>query len=87
MHTEPFDPAPFVALARAQHPDRPWVAEALARCTAGRRESRAYVYFVEPDSPDWVFRENVVLESRDGDVVVDILEGPRVGGVEYLRYV
>jgi len=87
MQTEPFDPAPLVALARVQHPDQPWLVEALARCTTGRRESRAYVYFVEPDSPEWVFRENVVLADRGGDVVVDVLEGPRVGGVEYLRYV
>ena len=83
---EPFDPGRLVELARAQHPDRPWLADALARCTGGCREGRAYVYFVEPDDPAWVFEENVVLEDRGGDVVVDVLRGRRIGGAEFLRY-
>ncbi len=85
MTGAPFDPGRLVVLARAQHPDRPWLADALARCTAGRREGRAYVHFVEPDDPAWVVEETVRLADRGGDVLVDVLRGRRIGGVELLR--
>lgn len=87
MKREPFDPSHLVALARTQHPEAPWLAEALARCTAGRWESRAYLHVVDPSDPTWQVEQTVLLHDRArGDVVVDVLTGQRVGGIEFLRH-
>jgi len=87
MKLEPFDPSRLVKLAREQWPEEPWLAEALARCTAGEPESRAYIHFVDPNSPAWEFETTMMLTDRKkGDIVVDVLSGHRVGGVEFQRY-
>ena len=85
-----FDPADLIDAAKRQHPDKPWLAAALARCTHVVGASEYYVHFVNPRDAneagaDWQFRENVVLESpTDGDVILDVLKDGRVGGAEYL---
>jgi hypothetical protein len=92
MDWKPYDPAWLAALAREQHPDLPWLADALAGCTRAAWESRAYVHFVDlgdanqPGSA-WQFEENVVLEHpREGEIVLDVLRGQRVGGAEFLKH-
>ena len=85
--TEPFDPGRLVRLAREQHPDRPDLAAALARCTDGTWESRAYLHFEDPSAPGWIVAETVPLEDRRDSVVVDVLRGGRIGGAEFLRCV
>jgi len=81
-----------MTLARAQRPDEPWLAEALSRCTICLREGRAYLHFIDLDAArtsrdDLDFDQNIVLvDSEDGDVVLDVLTGHRVGGAEFLRY-
>jgi hypothetical protein len=92
MDWKPYDPAWLVALAREQHPDLPWLADALAGCTRAAWESRAYVHFVDPADANqpgsaWQFEENVVLEHpREGEIVLDVLRGQRVGGAEFLKH-
>jgi hypothetical protein len=82
---ETYDPGWLVALAEAQYPDEPWLAEALRACTRARPESRAYVHFVDPRGPIWRFAGNLMLQSREhGTLILDILEGQVVGGVELL---
>lgn len=89
---EPYDPTWLADLARQQHPDRPELATALARCTSAQwSDSRAYVYFVlPPESPnapgsDWQIQENVRLEdAAAGDIVLDLLRDGRIGGAEFL---
>lgn len=91
MDWQPYDPAWLVELAREQSPDEPWLADALARCTRAAEESRAYLYFVDPADANqpgagWQFVENLTLEHpREGTLVLDILTGRRVGGVEFLK--
>lgn len=87
---EPYDPNWLVALARDQHPTETWLPIALTACTRCRRESKAYVTFVdsrnanEPGA-DWQFLTNLTMESpEEGFIVLDILEGNRVGGVEFV---
>jgi len=92
MDWKRYDPAWLVALAREQHPDLPWLADALAGCTRAAWESRAYVYFVDPADANqpgsaWQFDVNVVLEDpREGEIVLDVLRGQRVGGAEFLKH-
>jgi hypothetical protein len=91
MEWKPYDPAWLVTLARESRPDEPWLAEALSKCTRAARESPAYIYFVDPaplDQPgsQWRFEKNVVLEHpKEGSLVLDVLQGARIGGVEFLK--
>jgi hypothetical protein len=85
------DWTPYDPLAREQHPDLPWLGEALSGCTRAAWESGAYMHFVDPADANhpgsaWQFEENLVLEHpREGTIVLDILRGRRVGGAEFLR--
>lgn len=62
----------------------------MARCTQCSGESEAYVHFIDPHNAnqpgaDWQFRENIILETTPyGDVVLDVLQDGRIGGVEFL---
>ena len=91
MEWKSYDPTWLVELARESLPEEPWLAEALARCTHAAQERRAYIYFADPSHPDepgseWQFHENIVLEHpKEGDLVVDVLRGQRIGGVEFLQ--
>lgn len=91
MEWKPYDPAWLVEWVRASRPDLPWLPEALARCARAAETGRAYVHFVDPSGPnepgsDWQFEENLLLEHpSEGTLVLDILSGRRVGGIEFLR--
>ena len=73
----PFDPASLMALAARQ--GHVALADALARCTAGTPDGRAYVRFA--DAP---VHETIRLDQRGGDVMVDVSADGRVVGVEWL---
>lgn len=90
MDWKSYDPTWLVRLARTSFPQDPWLAEALTTCTRAVQESRAYLRFVDatdanqPGS-EWQFERNIVLEHPgEGDLVLDVLRGGRVGGVEFL---
>ncbi len=91
MDWKPYDPTWLAHLARTSCPQEPWLAEALMACTRAAEESRAYLRFVdatEPNQPgsEWRFERNVVLHHpTEGDLVLDVLHGGRVGGVEFLK--
>jgi hypothetical protein len=83
---QPYDPEWLVNLAEEQHPDVAWLPGSLRACRRVRPETRAYVHFVDPAPPAWRFEGNIVLESPEhGTLVLDILEGEVVGGVEFLN--
>jgi hypothetical protein len=91
MDWKPYDPTWLVEWVRAHRPDLPWLADALARCTRAAEGGRAYLYFVDPadaNTPgaEWQIAENVMLErTPEGTLVLDILAGQRVGGIEFLN--
>jgi hypothetical protein len=91
MDWKPYDPASLVECARTSRPDLPWLADALARCTRAAQDGRAYLYFVDPadanqPGAEWQIAENVMLEHpKEGTLVLDVLSGRRVGGIEFLR--
>jgi hypothetical protein len=81
-----------VKIAIEQISDRPEIIKALSECTNGLKESRAYIYFVNGDNPnqpnsEWQFEENITLEDKiNGTIILDILKGNRIGGMEFLKY-
>ena len=85
----PYDPDWLVRLAADQHPDKPWLQDALAACRSTVSATRLYVRFVDatdanrPGSP-WQFAQGIGLrDPRDGNLVIDVLKGNRIGGFEY----
>lgn len=69
----------LVTLAREEHPGEAWLPAALERCTRAREDGRAYLCFEEFEPGE--FERNLMLEH----LVLDVLRGGRVGGVELLR--
>lgn len=84
-----FEPWMLVEVARSQAPGFPWLVEALGACGCGEWKQRYYVSFISslnPNQPgsEWQFETNVTLEhDQFGTVIVDILKGNRIGGLEF----
>ncbi len=80
----------LVAAAKEQAPEFPWLPDALGKCDAGQWESTAYVGYVSrrnPNQPnsEWQFETSVVLKHEAlGMVVIDVLKGGRLGGIEFV---
>lgn len=91
MDWHPYDPTWLTLLVKALHPQEPWLAEALMTCTTAAAEGRAYLRFADPNSPnrldsEWQFERSIMLEHpTEGTLVLDVLRGGRVGGVEFLN--
>jgi hypothetical protein len=89
MADENFVPDGYVALAREQHPDKPWLADGLAGCTRVVRETKYYVYFVHSTNAnqpgaEWQFRESVFLDlPTGGTILIDVLKDGRISGFEW----
>ena len=87
---KPYDPAWLVELAKEQLPEEAWLPAALAACTMARQESDAYIHFAKPadsDEPisEWQVQTDLTVKHpTEGELVLDILQGNRVGGVEFL---
>ena len=85
-----FDPQMLIEDARAQAPEFAWLPTELMRCGAGNWESSAYVHYVSSTNPnqpgsEWQFKTNVVIDhSTLGTVVIDVLHGDRIGGIEFI---
>lgn len=96
MNWKPYDSSWLCEIAQKELPDEKWLHAALSRCSGVLKESKAYIYFVNPSHPnqegaEWQFDENIILDHpTKGELVLDILkeinpgEGRRVGGVEFL---
>ena len=91
MNWKEYNPEWLAELAEEQYPEYEWLPDALRKCVKHSVESEAYYHFVSPKNAnkpgaEWQFEDNIVLEhSVEGDVVLDILKGNRVGGVEFIN--
>lgn len=87
---KPYDPGWLVEWVRANVPEEPWLPEALARCTRAAWGGRAYLYFVDPadanrPGAEWQIDGSVTLHHpQEGTLVLDVLRGRRIGGIEFL---
>ena len=89
---ETYDAEWLIKIAEEQIPEEIEIINSLKSIKKGSWESRAYIYFVDPSNPNepgskWQFNENICLkDKKKGEVILDILEGNVVGGVEFLKY-
>ncbi len=86
-----YDPSWLVSAAEAEltdDEDRP-IIDALKKCTQAKIESDAYIYFVDArnaneEDSEWNFDRNVMLfNTEHGIIVIDILKGNKIGGIEF----
>ncbi len=88
--SEGFEPMMLIEAVREQAREFSWLPDALMKCGRGEWESRAYVAYVSQSNPnqpgsDWQFETNVLLfHDKFGMVVLDILKGNRLGGIEFV---
>jgi hypothetical protein len=83
----PFDPSGLPELARAKWPSHPWLADALRACTVQWAKDELYSYFIDPATraTQWKFQCTLMLDCpRRGGLAIDILQGHRIGGIEFL---
>ena len=85
-----YDPSWLIEAAEKYAKEYPWLVEELKKCTSVVKETTAYIYFVSPDNPNklgsrWQIKENISLQSEShGEIVLDILENNKIGGVEFI---
>lgn len=90
---EPYNPQWLVELAKEQIAERPNIIEALSKCVLAKTDNPAYTYFENEDKPNqsnsiWQFEENIILlDKKHGEIILDVLDGNQIGGVEFLKYV
>ena len=91
MKWHTYDPNWLIELAKSQCSDKHWLHAALSKCTRYLKESNAYYYFIPCNNPnkqnsEWQFDSNIMLECpKNGTVILDILKGQRVGGIEFFN--
>ena len=83
----------IIELLKEQEPDRIDLIAYLEKVEQQEWFRQAYVQFVsgyrpnEPNS-EWQFDENIeLIHPTEGTIVLDILKGGRIGGIEFLKYV
>lgn len=82
----PYDPTWLVELAIKQIPNEKEIIDSLKLCTTvvgfcscGCGDP----YFIDPNSKDWDFDFNEVLEREDGiDIILDIMKDKKIGSIE-----
>ncbi|MFH0925667.1 MAG: hypothetical protein V1872_08570 [bacterium] len=88
--TELYDPTWLVNLAKKEYLKEIWLYEELKKCTQKLliSDDPAMIYFVNPANPnelnsEWQHETCIVLRSyKEGDIVIDILKGNKIGGIE-----
>jgi len=89
---EKYNPDWLIEEAKKQIPEEVDIIKNLQRCTSCLKESKAYYYFVFSENPNesgsnWQFDGNIMLhDTIHGDIVLDILKGKTIGGIEFLKY-
>jgi hypothetical protein len=89
MRSELYNPDWLVVLAKDQHADKPWLADAFARCQAVVKRTTFIIHFVDPTDAnkpgaEWQFDTNLWLKDPvEGNLVIDVLKGGRVGAIEF----
>ncbi|WP_143710891.1 hypothetical protein [Saccharophagus degradans] len=88
-----YDPTWLVKSAEYRFSEYTWLRDALIACNRAKIRSDYYIYFVnekKPNKPgsEWQFQESITIEDTpEGDVVIDVIQKNKVGGIEFLTRV
>jgi len=93
MRKREFHIEQIIELIREQEPDRHDLIEELEKLEKKKWIRQPYIHFVSAERPnqpgsEWQFDENIVLEDEtEGTIVLDILKGGRIGGIEFVSQI
>ena len=88
-----YNPMWLVEVAPQVKNEYPWLVEELKKCVIVIKEDENYIYFITPENPnmpgsEWQIKDCIILENtKYGEVVLDVLKGNRIGGIEFLSKV
>ena len=88
-----FHPRMLSDAVKMQAAEFEWLPAVLESCGDGEWESMAYVGYVSRTRPNeqgslWQFEANILIEHEIfGTVILDILKGYRLGGIEFLSQI
>ncbi len=88
-----FDIEWIIELIKEQKPERLDLVDQLERSDIRKWIRQPYIQFVSSENAnqpgsDWQFDENIVLEhDTEGTIVLDILKGGRIGGIEFVNQI
>lgn len=77
-------------ILKQQEPRRVEIIQALEFCKKGHWDGEAYLRFVDARNANqpgaqWQFKESIVLiDSEEGELILDILTDGRIGGIEFI---
>ena len=83
----------IIDLMRKQQPKRLSIIQSLQKTTGGKWTSSGYFRVVNSMNAnnagsEWQFQENIILEHESlGMIVIDVLKGDRIGGIEFLNLI
>jgi hypothetical protein len=83
----------IINVASQMKPKRPEIIDSLQKSFGGKWASSGYFRIVNPDNAnnpgaEWQFQENIILTHEFlGIIVLDVLKGDRIGGIEFLNLI
>ncbi|MEO0509991.1 MAG: hypothetical protein AAF065_09045 [Verrucomicrobiota bacterium] len=83
-----FDPKGLIEAAKKEHPSLEWLPHALLNLKEEKKRTEYYIHYVDPTNAnqsgsEWQFSHTVeIKESEFGAVMIDILKGNQIGGIE-----
>ncbi len=84
MKWEQFDASWLIELMKEQASEEKDVIKNLEECKRYFKKNNAYYYFVIKN-PEQYIERNIILNSKKyGEIVLDILNGNKIGGIEFI---
>lgn len=85
-----YDPTWIANAVRATYPEETELLQDILTCTSCIVKNEKYTYFVDATNSNrpgskWQFLQSIkILKTACGPVVLDVLKGKKLGGVEFL---
>lgn len=82
------DPTALIEAVRKEHPSHKWLQDALRDLQDEKKTREYYIHYVDPQNAnqpgsEWQFSHSIKIEESEyGEVIIDILKGNRIGGIE-----
>ena len=90
IHETPYNLDWIIELVKQQEPERHDILNGLLNCKNGVWRNNAYLQFVDSKNAnqpgaEWQIDDSIVFEHKtEGDIVIDLLKGGRIGGIEFI---
>ena len=86
-----YDPTWIANAVRESYPEEKELLDDIVKCTSCMVKNEKYTYFVDASNANrpgskWQFSSSLKINNTPcGNVVLDILKGKKLGGIEFLN--